>query len=143
MTKKTNRELDLSAANDLDAALAALHERLDAEFADIPAPTPGQTDFEAATRHDQFAPRDDRPISAIVADLARHDLTQALASEYAQGMLLALQVHKLGKKIETDQRQLLHLLNAFRAIPTVQSELAALEARLAKSAAERATTWYE
>lgn len=113
----------------------ALHAELESELADIPAPQPGPTDVEAAAMHDPFAPRDDRPISAIVADLAHHDLTLALANEYAVGMLLALKIHKLSQRIETDQRQLLCLANQFWNIPTVKSELLALESRMAKKAA--------
>lgn len=116
----------------LQAQLNALHAELDAELADIPETLPGPTDFEAATMRDRFAPRDDRPISAIVADLAHHDTTLALANEYAAGMLLALKIHKTSQRIETDQRQLLCLLNQFWSIPTVKDELTALEARLAK-----------
>lgn len=124
MTKKTNR-----ADNDLDAALAALHERLDAEFADIPAPTPGLTDFDAATRHDQFAPCDDRPISAIAADLENHADTLALANEYAREMFLVLEIHKLHESVESGQRRLLKLCNALYALPHVKAGLDDLRRR--------------
>ncbi len=116
MPKKTNRGLDLSADNDLDAALAALHERLDAEFADIPAPTPGLTDFDAATRHD-------RPISAIAADLENHADTIALANEYAREMFLVLEIHKLHESVESGQRRLLKLCNELYALPHVKAGL--------------------